>query len=155
LESKSPDLYETVESAEEPGDGSIVTTEVEIEGFKIVRAIAAEVVDPERVVMRDSKSYCAILLDDNNRKPIVRLHFNNEKRLRLQVFDGDTAAKVDLGKTADIYQHREGIHRAITRHLGDTGDGVSASSDAGRISTQEQGARNGFGDAAGQFNARS
>ncbi len=29
--------------------------------------------------MRDAKSYCAILLDDNNRKPIFRLHFNQSQ----------------------------------------------------------------------------
>ncbi len=38
---------------------------VEIDGFNIVRAICSKFVAPERVVMRDAKSYCAILLDDN------------------------------------------------------------------------------------------
>ena len=52
------------ENAED--EGAIVTTEEEMAGFHIVRAIAAQKIDPKRVVMRDSKSYCAILLDDNN-----------------------------------------------------------------------------------------
>lgn len=29
--------------------------------------------------MRDSKSYCAILLDNNNRKPVCRLWFNRSQ----------------------------------------------------------------------------
>ena len=31
----------------------------------------------------------AILLDDNNRKPIARLHFNSKKQKYLGVFDTD------------------------------------------------------------------
>ena len=57
------------------GDG-VETTEDEVTGYNIIRAIGAQKVDINRIVMRDSKSYCAILLDDNNRKTIVRLWFN-------------------------------------------------------------------------------
>lgn len=41
---------------------------------------------PARVVQRDAKSYFAVLLDDNNRKPIARLHFNRGQKY-LGVFD--------------------------------------------------------------------
>ena len=50
------------------GSRNIVTTAEEIEGYELVKTIVSEVVDPERVFMRDSQSYCAILLDDNNRR---------------------------------------------------------------------------------------
>ena len=30
--------------------------------------------------MRDVQSYCGILLDDNNRKPICRFHFNRTQK---------------------------------------------------------------------------
>ncbi len=30
--------------------------------------------------MRDTQSYCGILLDDNNRRPIARLYFNTAKK---------------------------------------------------------------------------
>jgi hypothetical protein len=64
------------------------TTEEEIAGFNIVRAIAAKAVDPKRVVMRDAKSYCAVLLDDNNRKTIARMHFNSPTARYLGTFIG-------------------------------------------------------------------
>src|SRR3546814_6517260 len=69
----SSDLLEPIPvvDADEPE-----TTEEEIEGFNIIRAILREDVDVRRIVMRDAKTYCAVLLDDNNRKPIARLHFN-------------------------------------------------------------------------------
>jgi len=49
-----------------------------LEGFNIVRAIAVSEVAPERIALRDAKVYCAILLDDNNRKPLIRLHLNGK-----------------------------------------------------------------------------
>src|SRR6266850_63187 len=67
---------------------AIVTSEEEIAGFNIVRAIGSKVVDPRRIVIRDAKSYCAVLLDDNNRKPIVRLHFNSPTSRHVGTFVG-------------------------------------------------------------------
>lgn len=88
---------------EQVNDG-IETTDEEIEGYNIVRAILAEIVSPERVVMRDVKSYCGILLDDNNRKPICRLYFNGQKKM-VGVFTGGTGneEKVPINKPVDLY----------------------------------------------------
>lgn len=77
-ESPQPSPPAAVESPEPTSvsaatDSDIVTTEEELEGFNIVGAIAVSEVAPERVVYRDAKAYMAILLDDNNRKPILRL----------------------------------------------------------------------------------
>jgi hypothetical protein len=106
---------------EEPVIASeIETTADEIEGFQIVRAIASEVVDPSRVFMRDSKSYCAILLDDNNRKPIVRLHFNSDTSRYLGTFDsekGEIRHSVDT--TIDIYKHKAKILSRIKAMISD------------------------------------
>lgn len=57
-------------------DGAIVTTQEEIDSFLIVKAILREVLDISRVYYRDAQSYFAILLDDNNRRPICRMYFN-------------------------------------------------------------------------------
>ncbi|NNC71704.1 MAG: hypothetical protein HKN78_02395, partial [Sphingomonadaceae bacterium] len=52
------DSTEVVEepSAEPVEADEIVTTAEEIEGYHIVRAIAAAAVSPDRIVMRDAKS---------------------------------------------------------------------------------------------------
>ena len=54
----------------------VITTEEEIQGYELVKAIVSDVVDLERVSFRDTKSYSMVLLDNNNRKPILRLYFN-------------------------------------------------------------------------------
>ena len=66
---------EPEETVDNPKD-RITTTVEELEGYHIVKAILRLTVDPTRIIMRDAVRYCSILLDDNNRKPICRLHFN-------------------------------------------------------------------------------
>ena len=43
-------------------ESGIVTTQEEIEGYLIIKAILCSVVDPARVVMCDRQTYCGILL---------------------------------------------------------------------------------------------
>jgi len=91
----------------------IVTTEEELEGFNIVRAIAAKSISPVRVVHRDTKSYMGILLDDNNRKPICRLWFNAKQKY-LGVIEGNKEEnKIPINSAIDIYQHAEKILETI------------------------------------------
>lgn len=66
----------TEEIIRKPDPSGITTTEEEMEAFLIIRAILHEVVDVGRVAHRDTKSFLGVLLDDNNRKPLCRLHFN-------------------------------------------------------------------------------
>lgn len=89
-------------------DNGIVTTEEEIEGFNIVRAIASKAVHPGRVVHRDTKSYMGILLDDNNRKPICRLWFNARQKY-LGIVNGKDEARIPIDSVVDIYQYADKI----------------------------------------------
>lgn len=96
----------------------VVTTSLEVEGFHTVRAIVRELVSTKRVVMRDAQSYCAILLDDNNRKPICRLRFNNQERLRLGLFDDQKNEEVvSLTSVDDIYGFADRLKAAVAAHL--------------------------------------
>lgn len=85
------------------------TSEEEVAGFNIIRAIAARHVDPKRIVMRDAKSYCAVLLDDNNRKTVARLHFNSPTSRYLGTFAGKDETRVPVVDPVDIYKHEVAI----------------------------------------------
>lgn len=92
----------------------IVTTAEEMEGFYIVRAILREVVDPERVVMRDTLSYCGVLLDDNNRKPICRMHFNSPTTKYLETFDAEKkGTRHKIENLNDIFKHADELKAVI------------------------------------------
>ncbi|UAL07989.1 MAG: type I restriction enzyme HsdR N-terminal domain-containing protein [Candidatus Methanogranum gryphiswaldense] len=98
-------------------EDSIVTTEDEKEGYMMVRAICAQLIDPGRVYMRDAKSYCAILFDDNNRKPICRLYFNSPTIRYISTFEGEIENKVKIEKTMDIYKMQENIVATVKKYL--------------------------------------
>lgn len=93
----------TTESTAQNCEDKVTTTEEELQGFFIVRSILARRVPVLRVVARDTQSYFGVLLDDNNRKPICRLHFNGSKKY-VETFDSDKkGTKHLLGSIEDIY----------------------------------------------------
>jgi hypothetical protein len=81
----------------------VVTTEEEVEGFYIVRAILSEIIDIERVVMRDKISYCGILLDNNNRKPICRFNFREYKKIVTIIDDDRNEEKIPIKSVGELY----------------------------------------------------
>jgi hypothetical protein len=112
LNASSPSVSES-DAGEDQGDGEIITTEEEISGFRIVQAIASKLVHPKRIIMRDAKSYCAILLDDNNRKTIARMHFNSLTTKHLGTFSGKDESRHNIGELTDIYQFGPEIERRL------------------------------------------
>jgi len=69
-----------VDEEEQKDEHDVVTTAEEIEGYHIVKAITRAVLEAPRITHRDTKSYFGILVDDNNRKPLCRLHFNRSQK---------------------------------------------------------------------------
>jgi hypothetical protein len=109
-------VLESVASADaETKEKDIDTTVEETEGFMIVRAILRKTVSVNRVIMRDVQSYCGILLDDNNRKPICRLHFNSSKKY-VTLFDIEGGERVDINSLDDLYGLASRIRAAVQRH---------------------------------------
>ena len=105
----------TPESAEGGGDDDRVqTTLEELEGFHIVKAIVRAVVDAKRIVHRDTQSYFGILLDDNNRKPICRLHFNRSQKY-IGIFDAEkNETRHPIASVDDLYGFAEQLKGAIS-----------------------------------------
>ncbi|PDP84515.1 restriction endonuclease [Glycomyces fuscus] len=124
LESTRPQPEETAVSSQEAADEDlergtgIETTLEELEGYQVVKAIACSEVKPQRIAHRDSKSYFAILLDDNNRKPIARLRFNARSKKYLGTFDADkNEIRHQLDSIDEIYLHAEEIRQSVRNYL--------------------------------------
>lgn len=88
-------------------DDKVMTTAEEIEGFMVVRAIVRNVVDVKRVVVRDNQSYCAVLLDDNNRRTICRLHFNRSQKYLGILDQAKGEARIPIESVDDLYMHSD------------------------------------------------
>jgi len=108
---KTEEQVEVKESPSSPNedmdsvtDDGIVTTQEELDAFAIVKAMVRKVVDLERVVCRDTLSYFGVLLDDNNRKPICRFHFNSKSKKYISTFDDQRKEiKHEIRDLNDIY----------------------------------------------------
>ena len=87
-ETGEDDVAETAEegSSSTVRGKNIETTVEEIEAYELIQVIVGSVVDANRVAMRDQQSYCGVLFDDNNRKPICRLLFNDPTRKQIVIF---------------------------------------------------------------------
>ncbi len=102
---------------EEPGNDGIETTQEAIDGYNIIKSILREIVDVKRVAMRDTKSYCGILLDDNNRKPICRLHFNYSQKY-LGIISGKNEERIEIDGIDDIFKYADRIKATLAEYEG-------------------------------------
>ncbi|UJD81990.1 restriction endonuclease [Serratia rubidaea] len=101
----------------EEDKSEIITTEQEIEGFHIVKSIVRIAVEPHRITYRDTKSYFGVLLDDNNRKPICRLHFNRTQ-LYIGVFDSSKKeTRHPIETLDDIYKYAENLKNTVLNYI--------------------------------------
>ena len=102
-------------------DEDIVTTPEELEGFHIVRAVVSEEVDSSRIAIRNRKSYCAVLFDDNHNYTICRMHFNDLDNLMISLFDSmerdkygrRIGEKIRIDNVSDMYRFRDRLVETV------------------------------------------
>jgi len=101
------------EAKVEDAEDRVITTLDELEGFHIVKAIVRTAVDAKRIVHRDTQSYFGVLLDDNNRKPVCRLHFNRGQKY-IGIFDKDKAeTRHPITSLDEIYGFAEQLKETV------------------------------------------
>ncbi len=114
---EAPESHGSVPDQPEDKD-LVVTTAEEIEGYNIVKAIVRSEVDVKRIAARDTQSYFGVLLDDNNRKPVARLHFNRPQKY-LGTFDIDKVeTRHPINSLDDIFAHAETLKETARAYSG-------------------------------------
>lgn len=111
---------ETVEEVQEDQTKKIKTTEEELSGFYIVKSIYAEFTDPQRITHKDTLSYFGILLEDNTRKWLCRLHFNHEQNyIEFPVYDNnghrESKEKFKIDNLDDMYQYKTKFKNVLSK----------------------------------------
>jgi hypothetical protein len=102
----------------------IITTEEEWDGFYIIRSILSEIVDPNRVTIRDRKSYCGVLLDNNQKKIVCRMHFNSIQK-KIGLFDsqerslggGRIEYKIPIENLMELYNFSERLKNTLKPYI--------------------------------------
>jgi hypothetical protein len=109
-----PDVSVSAESGKEK---NIETTPQEMEAFFIVKSILRTVIEPNRITYRDSQTYFAIMVDDNNRKTICRLYLNSNKKF-FSTFDiTKKETKIEIKNLDEIYNFSEQLKSTIESYL--------------------------------------
>ncbi|MDC8001790.1 type I restriction enzyme HsdR N-terminal domain-containing protein [Aequorivita todarodis] len=106
---------DNIETQEE--ESKIITTEEEMEGFRIVVAILRRKLAIERIVHRDTQSYFGILLDDNNRKPLCRLHLNGGNKYLGIIDEQKNEIREPIQNIDDIYKYEEALLKTVDNYL--------------------------------------
>lgn len=101
---------------EDETKSNVITTEEEIEGFQIVVAILRRKLSKDRIVHRDTQSYFGILLDDNNRKPLCRLHLNGGKKYVSLFHENKKEIKEAINSIDDIYRFENELLKTIENY---------------------------------------
>lgn len=87
----------------------IVTTNTEIEAYHYIKAIIANIIEPNRIILKDALNACNICMD-NQRYSICHLLFNNENKLKLEI--NDTIYNINTPQ--DIFNYKNELINAAT-----------------------------------------
>lgn len=109
---------QTEEVISEPitNDAKIVTTEEELESYRIIKAICREKVDVSRIFYRDTQTYFSILLDDNNRKCICRMYFNSSNKYVATIDENKKDVRHLIESLDDLYKYSQDYFNTIAMY---------------------------------------
>lgn len=106
------------ENAAEETKPTIITTEEELEAFYIIKSILRNYIASDRITYRDAQTYFAVFCDDNNRKPVCRLYFNNQNRKSVQVFTQNKEwVKHDIQCLDEIFNFQDELKEAVNLYV--------------------------------------
>lgn len=114
---KETEQQQTEILTEESEKSKIITTEEELDAYRIIVAILRRKIATNRIVHRDTQSYFGILLDDNNRKPLCRIHLNGSKKY-IGIIDEDKNEIREPIETIDnIYDFEKQLLKTLSNYI--------------------------------------
>jgi hypothetical protein len=88
---------------------------IEEDALRVIKAILARDVSPERLTLRDGKAYNTLLLDGKGRKRIAIFKVGKRKNV-IEILDTDTT-KFSFDSIEEIYQYNEAFRNALSGQL--------------------------------------
>jgi hypothetical protein len=93
---------------------AIETTDIELNGYYIIKSILRTTISPDRIIYKDNKDYFAINID-NLWYNVCRLYFNNPSNLRIVLRTDDK--KISISSLDDIYNYSEQLIETAKKYL--------------------------------------
>ena len=115
LKKEEEKVVEEIKAKEDQKEEKILTTEEELEGYYIIKAILCKQYDSKRIFFRDFQNFFSILLDDTIRQTICRLYMNDSKKYISWFDETKKEIKTEFVKLDDIYNYSEQLILATDR----------------------------------------
>ena len=111
----APLAEEVYEPVFEESNG-IITTDLELEAYFMIKALLHDVIDPSRITYKDTKRYFVVLLDNRTTRWICRLSVEGKRKtITFNTSDG-IAERVQIQTTDDIYTLKDKLISAAHLH---------------------------------------
>ncbi len=113
---KEQEALQAAADQQKADENKVVTTAEELEGFMIVKTILRQKISAQRITYRDAQSYFAILLDDNNRKPICRLYLDSTKKYLVTFDENKKELKQEIAVLDDIFRYEAALMSTVDHY---------------------------------------
>lgn len=96
---------------------AVDTTEEEIEGYYIVKAILRQVIESSRIYYRDFQSFFGVLIDDSLRNTICRFYLSDAEKQIGIINDDKSESKFPITAIDDIYLFSDQLKSAAKKYV--------------------------------------
>ncbi|WP_302939602.1 type I restriction endonuclease [Megamonas funiformis] len=117
---KIDDTSEVTEEVVENTKHKITTTQEELDGFAIVKAILHKTIDVNRIFYRDTASYFGILCDNKNYKWICRLRVETSTKYLILPDGTGSGKKCSISNINDIFNYENELIESAKRFVEET-----------------------------------
>ncbi|MGB4774044.1 MAG: type I restriction endonuclease, partial [Daejeonella sp.] len=106
-----------IQTSENSDKSLVSTSEEEVEAHMIIKSILRKKIETKKITMRDAQSYCTIIFDDNNRKPICRLYLDGKRKFIEIPDENRKFIKAEITCLEDIFNYDEELFKIATSYL--------------------------------------
>lgn len=111
---EEPTQSETIEEVEE---SKIVTTELELEAFYMIRGLLAGSVPVEDITYKDTERYFSIIYKNNTWKPICRLNLDSKNKSLFLPDENKKYERHYIDTLNDLYEFKNDLIEIVNRYM--------------------------------------
>lgn len=111
---EEPTQSETIEEVEE---SKIVTTELELEAFYMIRGLLAGNVPVEDITYKDTERYFSIIYKNNTWKPICRLNLDSKNKSLFLPDENKKYERHYIDTLNDLYEFKNDLIEIVNRYM--------------------------------------
>ena len=106
-----------VEVQDDVEASKVITTELELEAFYMIRGLLAGIVPVEDITYKDTESYFGIIYKNNTWKPICRLNLDSKNKSIFIPDENKKYTRTYIESLNDLYQFKDQLIEIVKKYL--------------------------------------